>query len=130
MTPQVSILIPCYNAEQWLSEAIESALAQTYPHTEVVVWDDGSTDESPDIIASYEPDIQWHQAPNQGGAAARNRLLERASGMWIQYLDADDYLKPDKIAQQVDCLQTTEEEIDVVYGPITTRHKDVPLHMW
>ena len=72
---------------------------------EVIVWDDGSADGSADVIASYESDVQWHQAPNQGGAAAQNRLLERASGMWIQYLDADDYLKPDKIARQVDYLQ-------------------------
>ena len=122
---KVSILIPCYNAERWLGRAIESALAQTYSHTEVIVWDDGSTDGSPDLIASYEPDIQWHQAPNQGGtAAARSRLLERASGTWIQYLDADDYLKPDKIAQQVDYLQTTEEEIDVVYGPVTMQYEE------
>jgi len=64
---KISILIPCYNAERWIGQAIESALAQTYPHTEVIVWDDGSTDGSSDVIASYGPDIQWHQAPNQGG---------------------------------------------------------------
>jgi len=120
----VSILIPCYNAEQWIGEAIESALAQTYPHTKVIVWDDGSTDKSPEIIASYEPQIEWHRAPNEGGAAARNRLLECASGAWVQYLDADDYLEPNKIAQQVEILGDAREEVDVLYGPNTVQHHD------
>jgi glycosyltransferase involved in cell wall biosynthesis len=120
----VSILIPCYNAEQWIGEAIESALAQTHPNTEVIVWDDGSTDKSSEIIASYEPQIEWHRAPNQGGAAARNRLLESASGMWIQYLDADDYLEPNKIARQVEILGDAREEIDVLYGPNTVQYHD------
>lgn len=124
MAPLVSILIPCYNAEQWIDKSIESALGQTYPDTEVIVWDDGSTDKSPEIIASYESQIEWHRAPNQGGAAARNRLLERASGTWIQYLDADDYLEPGKIAQQVEILGDAREEIDVLYGPNTVQHHD------
>lgn len=123
MEYKISILIPCYNAERWVGEAIESALAQTYPHTEVIVWDDGSTDKSPKIIASYEPQIEWHQASNQGGAAARNRLLEQASGSWIQYLDADDYLEPRKIERQVEDLQASPQDVDVLYGPVTMQHE-------
>lgn len=119
----VSILIPCYNAEQWIGEAIESALAQTYPHTEVIVWDDGSTDGSADVIASYEPNITWGSGPNRGGAAARNELLERASGSWIQYLDADDYLESDKLTQQVEDLQVSPQDVDVLYGPVTMQYE-------
>lgn len=124
MGPNISVLIPCYNSEQWIGEAIESVLGQTYPHTKVIVWDDGSTDGSEKVIASHEPQIEWHRAPNQGGAAARNRLLERASGTWIQYLDADDYLEPDKIAQQVEELQASTQDVDVLYGPVTMQYEE------
>jgi glycosyltransferase involved in cell wall biosynthesis len=123
MGPNISVLIPCYDSEQWIGEAIESALAQAYPHTEVIVWDDGSTDGSEKVIASYEPQIEWHRAPNQGGAVARNRLLERASGTWIQYLDADDYLEPHKIAEQVQELQAFPHDVDVLYGPVTMQYE-------
>lgn len=115
----VSILIPCYNAEQWIADAIDSALAQTYPHTEVVVYDDGSTDDSLDIITSYGEQIRWGTGPNRGGGPARNWLLEVAEGAWIQYLDADDYLKPGKVANQIRALQEIEPPVDVLYGPVT-----------
>src|SRR5262245_58403046 len=97
----VSILIPCYNAERWISEAIESALAQTWAAKEVIVVDDGSTDRSLDIIRKFDGRIRWETGPNRGGGRARNRLLELASGEWLQYLDADDYLLPEKIAAQM-----------------------------
>ena len=97
---KVSVLIPCYNAEQWIAEAIESALKQEYKNKEVVVLDDGSTDSSLDIIRTYEKYIRWESQSNQGGTAARNRLLELSTGEWIQYLDADDYLLPEKISSQ------------------------------
>ena len=118
----ISILIPCYNAEQWIGEAIDSALSQTYPHTEVVVYDDGSTDRSWEIIQSYGDQIRSGRGPNRGGGPARNWLLEQAKGAWIQYLDADDYLKPDKIADQVVELQSLDSPVDVFYGPVTFQH--------
>jgi glycosyltransferase involved in cell wall biosynthesis len=114
MFPQVSILIPCYNADRWIAQAIDSALAQTYPHKEVIVVDDGSTDRSLEIIQSYGDRIRWEAQPNQGGNVARNRLLALSTGEWLQYLDADDYLLPDKIMQQVTAL---EPDIDVIYSP-------------
>lgn len=120
----VSILIPCYNAEQWIGEAIESALAQSYPHTEVIVYDDGSTDGSLDIIKSYGDRIRWGTGPNRGGGPARNWLLDKAEGEWIQYLDADDYLKPDKIADQVAVLQDMDTPVDVLYGPETLQYHE------
>ena len=102
MTPLVSILIPCFNAERWIAQAIESALAQTWPEKEVIVVDDGSTDRSLDVIRRFDGRIRWETGPNRGGNAARNRLLELARGDWLQYLDADDYLLPEKVARQVE----------------------------
>jgi len=110
----VSILIPCFNAEPWISQAIESALAQTWPEKEVIVVDDGSTDRSLEIIKSFGERIRWETGPNRGGNPARNRLLALARGEWLQYLDADDYLQPDKIEKQ---LADAAPETDVLYGP-------------
>ena len=99
--PKVSILIPCYNAERWVAQAIQSALDQTHDDKEVIVVDDGSTDNSLDIIKSFGDKIRCETGPNRGGNVARNRLLELSTGEWLQYLDADDYLLVEKVAIQV-----------------------------
>jgi glycosyltransferase involved in cell wall biosynthesis len=112
----VSILIPCFNAERWIGEAIESALAQTWSEKEVIVVDDGSTDGSLEVIKSFGARVRWETGPNQGGNVARNRLLKLARGQWLQYLDADDYLLPDKVANQVKVADSVSGT-DVVYSP-------------
>lgn len=117
----VSILIPCYNAERWVGQAIESALGQTWPDKEVIVVDDGSTDGSLAIIQSFGNRIRWETGPNRGGNPARNRLLELARGEWLQYLDADDYLLAQKVAQQMEFL-AVHPETDVVFGPCTLEY--------
>jgi len=117
----VSILIPCYNAEQWIAQAIESALAQTWPDKEIIVLDDGSTDCSLDVIRQFDGRIRWETGQNCGGGAARNRLLECAFGEWVQYLDADDCLLPSKIAHQMEFVGT-QADVDVVFGPVTVEH--------
>jgi glycosyltransferase involved in cell wall biosynthesis len=99
----VSILIPCFNAEQWIAQAIESALAQTWQDKEVV-------------IRRFDGRIRWETGPNRGGGATRNRLLELARGEWLQYLDADDYLFPEKVSRQVEFLRQ-HPDVDVVYSP-------------
>ncbi|MEM9215754.1 MAG: glycosyltransferase [Cyanobacteria bacterium P01_F01_bin.150] len=119
MDSLVSVIIPCFNADKWLREAIDSVLHQTYPLVEVIVIDDGSTDYSLDIIKSYGSQIIWEAGPNRGGNYARNRGLMLAKGDLIQYLDADDYLLPAKLARQVAYLHETGA--DVVYGD--WRHK-------
>jgi glycosyltransferase involved in cell wall biosynthesis len=93
-----------------VGEAIESALAQTYPHKEVIVIDDGSTDNSLEVILSFDGQIRWETAANRGGCAARNRGLELAQGELIQFLDADDLLNPDKLDHQVpvSCSRSSE----------------------
>ena len=105
MSKLVSIIIPCYNAEKWLTEAIDSCLNQTYSNIEVIVVDDGSTDGSLDIIKSYGNKIIWETGKNKGGNHARNRGFVLSKGAYIQFLDADDYILPEKIARQVDFLE-------------------------
>jgi len=99
--PLVSIVIPCFNAEPFIGEAIESALGQTYPHKEVIVIDDGSTDQSLEVIRSFGDRLRWETGPNRMACAARNRGLELANGEFVQFLDADDLLHVDKLEKQV-----------------------------
>ncbi|MGA3006265.1 MAG: glycosyltransferase family 2 protein [Opitutaceae bacterium] len=104
--PLVSILIPCHNAAPWLAQTLESALAQTWAHREIIVIDDGSDDDSPAIMRGFEArGVQMAGQANRGAAAARNHGLRLARGQLIQFLDADDLLTPDKIAAQVEVLE-------------------------
>ncbi len=105
MSDLVSVIIPCYNKEKHVREAIQSALDQTYPHCEVIVVDDGSTDGSLAIVESFGEKIRWTTGPNRGGCAARNRGLEMAQGRWVQFLDADDVMTCGKIEKQCAALQ-------------------------
>lgn len=106
MQPLVSVLIPCHNAAPWLAETLESALAQTWPNLEVILVDDGSTDDSLTVAHRFkQPNLRIIAQANQGAAAARNRALESAQGEVIQFLDADDLLAPDKIERQMALLQ-------------------------
>ena len=103
--PLVSILIPCYNAASYIASSLGSAFAQTWPRYEVIVVDDGSTDDSLRIARGYERrGLRIIAQTNRGAAAARNVALQAATGEFIQFLDADDLLAPDKIAQQISLL--------------------------
>lgn len=107
MTPTVSIIVPCYNAAAWLPATLESALGQTHPAIEIIVVDDGSRDGSPEVARRYEArGVRVIEQPNQGASAARNHGLRLARGEYIQFLDADDLLAPDKIALQLQTLAT------------------------
>jgi glycosyltransferase involved in cell wall biosynthesis len=117
----ISILIPCHNAKRWIGAAIESALAQTWCEIEIIALDDGSTDGSLEIIRSFGDQIRWESGPNRGGGAARNRLLELAKGEWVQYLDADDWLMPEKIEGQA-ALLPLHKQADILFGPVTLEH--------
>jgi glycosyltransferase involved in cell wall biosynthesis len=116
----VSVIIPCYNAERWVSEAIQSCFNQTYAPIEVIVIDDGATDKSLEVIKSFGNKIRWESGPNRGGNHARNRGFSISSGHYIQFLDADDYLLQEKIARQVSFLE--ESGVDVVYGDWRHKH--------
>jgi glycosyltransferase involved in cell wall biosynthesis len=112
----ISVLIPCHNAVRTVAGAIESVLAQTQPPTEVLVVDDGSSDGSLEVIKRFGESVEWRQQSNQGGGRTRNRLLDMCSTEWVQYLDADDYLLPDKLAEHTLSL-SSDPEVDVLYGP-------------
>jgi glycosyltransferase involved in cell wall biosynthesis len=102
MSRLVSILIPAYNAENWIRQTLQSAVAQTYPNTEIIVVNDGSTDKTLQIAKSFESRrIKIVDQPNAGSAAARNTALAHAQGDYFQWLDHDDLLAPDKISQQM-----------------------------
>ncbi len=97
MTPLVSILIPVFNCEAWVANAIESALAQTWPNKEVIVLDDGSTDGTLDVIRRFDGKIKFKSCRRGGQNVSRNRLAELSRGDWLVFLDADDELAPDSI---------------------------------
>ena len=114
MTPRVSILIPCYNASATVERAVDSALAQTFRDIEVIVADDGSTDASLAVLERYRGDarVAVHAEPHRGGNGTRNRLIELARGEFVQFLDADDELDPEKVEV---CLAAFGEDVDVVF---------------
>ena len=105
MRPLVSILIPAYNADKWLAETLRSALAQTWENKEIIVVDDGSKDGTLALARTFESEIlKVFTQKNQGAAATRNTAFSLSRGSYIQWLDADDLLAPDKIATQMDAL--------------------------
>ena len=119
MTPLVTVGIPCFNNEQWLEAAITSALNQTWPAKEVIVVDDGSSDASPAIAQKFP--VRFFSIGHRGANAARNEILRRAKGEWLQYLDADDYLLPEKISKQLEEAGKgggVPAGCDVLYSPV------------
>lgn len=107
MNPCVSIIVPAYNAERWIGDALESALGQSWPAIEVIVVDDGSTDNTLCVAKRFEcARVEVIHQENQGVEKARNRAASVAQGEFLQYLDADDLLSRDKIEPQVRLLQS------------------------
>ena len=101
----MSILIPAYNAEAWIADSIESALNQTWSRKEIIVVDDGSTDKTLLIAQEFvSSEVRVITQRNEGAASARNKAFSVSRGDYIQWLDADDLLVPDKIAQQMCAL--------------------------
>lgn len=114
---QVSIIIPCFNAGRLLLEAVESALAQTYPDLEVIVVDDGSTDDETRLALAelkHNTNVTVIRQENRGASAARNAGISAASGMYIMPLDADDLIEPNYVKQAVPVL-TTHNDVGLVY---------------
>lgn len=109
LQPLVSIIIPMYNASDYIEATLLSALGQTWPNVEVIVIDDESTDNSLTVAKQYKDKITVLQQSNKGASAARNLGLASASGKYIQFLDADDLLSADKIAAQVEVLNGSED---------------------
>lgn len=137
MTMLVSILIPSYNSEKWLEETIQSALSQTWPKKEVIIVDDGSSDHSLAVAKKYESkSVKVISQENMGAAAARDKALEFAQGDYIQWLDADDLLAPDKIENQLRAVDTNKDSrilLTSSWAPFYYRHKCAkfkPDNLW
>jgi glycosyltransferase involved in cell wall biosynthesis len=109
----VSVIIPCYNVEEYIYECIESVFLQTYKDIEVICVDNNSTDNTFAILNSLKeskfPAIHLIKEPRKGASAARNRGISVATGDWIQFLDADDLLMQDKIKHQIDLVLFCEK---------------------
>ena len=103
--PTVSVVIPCYNGAAFLRETLDSVLAQTHAPLEVIVVDDGSTDDSAAIAESYGPPVRVIRQRNQGESVARNRGIDEARGDWIAFIDSDDVWKPGKLERQLAAAQ-------------------------
>jgi glycosyltransferase involved in cell wall biosynthesis len=112
----VSIIIPCYNAEKFIEETIQSVLNQTYTNWELIIIDDGSKDNSSKIVASFllDPRISYFYQGNTGVSIARNNGISKVSGSYIAFLDADDVWSPTNLEEKINELQS--DEIDYVFS--------------
>jgi glycosyltransferase involved in cell wall biosynthesis len=99
--PLVSCIVPVFNGERYLAEALDSILAQSYRPLEIIVADDGSTDGTPAVVASYGDRVRYESQPTAGPAATRNLGLRTARGAFVAFLDADDLWHPEKLARQM-----------------------------
>ena len=118
METLVSVIIPNYNYAQYIREAVDSVLAQTYPSIEIVVVDDGSKDDSREIIESYGDKIKAIFQKNQGVSAARNNGVATSSGKFVAFLDADDVWLPEKLERQIARFDA-DEKIAFVHCSMT-----------
>ena len=137
MKPLVSILIPAYNAEAWISDSLRSAIAQTWERKEIIVVDDGSTDRTLAVARQFESDqLRVVRQGNQGAAAARNKAFSLSRGDYIQYLDADDLMGFDKISRQMEALGQSPNRRTLLsgsWGKFMHRYyrtKFIPSALW
>lgn len=109
--PLVSVIIPLYDQKEFVGEAIESVLNQSYPNIEIIVVNDGSTDDPSDVLEKYKKDIKLINQKNKGLAAARNTGIRQSGGEYIQLLDADDFLVKDKIKFQLEFNESINSDV-------------------
>jgi len=122
LKPLVSVIIPCYNYAEYLGDAIESILVQTYPNVEIIVVNDGSTDNTSEVARKYG--VQLIEQENKGLSGARNSGIRNAKGEWISCLDADDKLHPDYLTR---CLEENADIISTGTQEFGERHnKGIP----
>jgi glycosyltransferase involved in cell wall biosynthesis len=113
------VIVPAYNAAAFIRQTLDSVLNQTYRNIEVLVVDDGSADQTAEIVQSYKQKdarVQLFQQSNQGVAAARNLAIQKARGEYIAPIDADDIWYPEKLAKQVQCLVQADDSVGLVYA--------------
>ena len=118
MKPLVSILTPAYNAERWIASTIQSAIGQTWTRKEIIIVDDGSTDRTAELARQFaSKEVKVVSTPNQGAAAARNHALQLSQGDFVQWLDADDLVSPDKIERQLGALGELDGKRTLLSSP-------------
>ncbi len=116
---EVSVIIPVYNQERYLAEAIDSVLVQTYRDFELIVVDDGSTDRTPEVIAAYAGRIRAFRQPNAGNASAFNHGVREARGEWLCWLGSDDVWEPTKLERQMEAVRGRGPSVAVAYTDVT-----------
>ena len=126
--PLVSVIIPSYNAARYVAEAVASALAQTYQPLEIILINDGSTDDTEEVLLPYVGKMRYFYQPNRGLSATRNRAIALARGELIAFLDADDVWLPEKLARQVDCL-TQNPRIGLVHTNYVKLYADTGIRL-
>jgi glycosyltransferase involved in cell wall biosynthesis len=112
----ISVIIPVYNGERYIAEAIESVLAQGYEHIEIIVVNDGSTDRTEGVLRSYA-NVHYLYQPRQGASSARNNGIKCSSGEFLAFLDADDFWIKDKLKMQIS-LFNDKPDLDMVFGHV------------
>lgn len=113
----ISVIIPVYNCERYLEEAIECVQAQTYRPVEAIIIDDGSTDRSAEVALRFEPEITYFYQPNAGSSAARNQGVRLSSGSYLAFHDADDIWVKNKLALQMKVFHD-DPQVDAVLGHV------------
>jgi glycosyltransferase involved in cell wall biosynthesis len=130
----VSVIIPCYNVENFIAECLNSVLNQTHKEIEIICVDDGSTDKTLEILSQYAQrhagKIQIIKQSNSGAPAARNNGLKIAKGEYIQFLDADDLLMDSKIDHQLMLVEYEEQKVDFIVGNCFWKKIDGKLIIW
>ncbi|SRR5579871_3255673 len=127
MPIRISVVIPCYNGEPYLAQALDSVLAQRLPAAEIVLVDDGSTDATPEIGRRYAAQhplvVRYIRQEKSGVATARNNAVNAAQSEWIAFLDADDWWKPAKLERQA-AVVAGSPGCDLVYTPLELHYPD------
>jgi len=138
MQPLVSILIPAYNCQEWIGDTLRSAIDQTWPRREIIVVDDGSKDRTAEVARRFaSKEVLVVTTNNQGAAAARNHAFRLSQGDYIQWLDGDDLLAPDKIESQMKALREVDGNKRILlsspwafFNYRTHRARFVPTPLW
>src|SRR5215471_12380270 len=121
--PLCSIVIPTYNHGKFIERSIQCALDQTYPNIEIIVVDDGSTDDTPERVRKFGDRVIYLRKENTGRGDNRNRAIEKSQGKYLQFLDADDLIEPEKIAVQSAILED-DESTACVYSDCACNEPD------
>ena len=122
--PEVSVIIPAHNAAQYLPEAVDSVLGQTFNDFEILIIDDGSTDNTEEVLRRYHSKVRYFSQQNSGVAVTRNRGIERAQGRYIAFLDADDTWMPHKLERQMAAM-AEHKDYRICYSAFTVTGPDL-----